>query len=397
MADQVLQTFNSLIETPYVSATFGGKTFGLTNTINPATGVRDIDFVKSLTVAKKASGTVNQYTLNMDYVIKPGADPNYIDKIISSDISRKIFFSYGDLSQPQYTYKQEQAIITKIKPSMDIKTQKISYQITATSSVALSYSIKRNFPQRFDKPSNVIYDMLYNDTSNGLLLLFTGMADRNKVDLNGWIAKNDKAVQIDAKSDISPLEYLRFLVSQMISSSNGNFYAMVIHDRIDVLEGPWFEVVYSGYRAARYLLEIDVGYPGPTPVFDFKVNNDTSFALITEYQGSVDRDRIVNINRFGDTEKSSDPSFIIANGARNSVLASWWNSMTSFPVSGSLTTKGLVVPAILCETIKINCLFFGRKYNYSGEYMVVGQTDTISTTGYRSQLDVIRTKGEEIR
>lgn len=396
MAEQVLQTFNSLIETPYVSATFGGKTFGLTNTVNPVTKTRDINFIKSLTVAKKASGTVNQYTLNMDYVIKPGHDPNYIDKIISSDISRKIFFSYGDLSQPQYTYKQEQAIITSITPNIDMRGQKISYQVKATSSVSLSYSIKRNFPARTAKPSDIIWDLLYHNSECGLLQLFTGMADESKVALNGWIARNDKAIQIEAKQGISPLEYLRFLVSQMASSTGGTFYAMVIHDRVDVFEGPWFEVVYSGYKAAKYLLEIDVGYPGSIPVFNFTVSNNTSFALITKFEGEVDKDRVININRFGEAERSSDPSFIISNGSRNSVLASWWNSMTSFPVNGQLTTRGLIVPAILCEVIKINCLFFGRKYNYSGEYMVVGQTDTIAATGYRSQLDLIRTKGEEI-
>ena len=393
--EQILQNFTSLIETPYVSVNFGGKTFGVTKTVNPVTQTRDIDFITQLSTKKMASGSVNTYVLDMSYVVKPGEDPNFVDKVISSDPSRKILFSYGDLSQPAFSYKKEQAIITNVKPTLDISNHKLQYTITATSSVALNYAIKRNYPATFAKPSDEIFKLLYLDTSNGLLQLFPGMSDRTEVETKGWIATNDKAVQIENVQNASPLEYLRFLVAHMQSNTK-SFYGLIIHDYDDIDNGQWFEVVNSALRPADYLLEIDVGYPSNTRVFDFQVVNDTSFALITKYSGDLDTNRIININKDGSYETANDPSFIIRNGNINEALKSWWKNMTSFPVNATLKTRGLIVPSILAETIRINVLFFGRKYNYSGLYMVTGQSDIISMSGYRTQLDLVRIAGDEI-
>ena len=395
MAEQVLQNFTSLIETPYVSATFGGKTFGVKNTINPVTMTRDIDYITDLTVIKQASGSVNQYNLNLAFVIKPGDDPNKIDKIISSDPTRNISVSYGDLSQPAFSYISEKGIITNIKPIIDVANSKLTYNITATSSAALNYSIKRSYKAVYRKPSDEIFDLLYLSTDNGLLQLFPGMAKRSKVEANGWIARTDKAVQINSQQNVSPIERLKYLVSQMQSNSK-SFYGLVFHDIDNLEDGLWFEVIDSSLRPAKYSLDIDIGYPGNIKVFDFQVNNDTSFALLTKYSASVDKDNIININEDGSFLKSSDPSYVIRNGQPNEVLKSWWKNMTSFPVNATLRIRGLITPAVLAETIKINVLFFGRKYNYSGDYMVTGQTDSISMSGYRTTLNLTRVGGESL-
>lgn len=398
MIDQTLQNFTSIIETPYISVSFGGETFGLKNSINPVTKTRDIDYITSLTIKRQASGQVNIYTLTLVYVIRPGDDPNKIDKILSKDMTRKIVFSYGDLSQPAFSYKEEQAIITNVKPSIDVINAKILYTITATSSVALNYSIRRDYPAVIAKPSDKIFELLYVDRSNGLLELFPGMADRAVVEQKNLIVRNDKVVQLNAQQNVSPLERLKFLVAQMQSTTD-SFYGLVIHDYSDeekTLDGQWFEVINSSLRPATYLLEADIGFPSNLKVFDFQVNNDTSFALVTKYAGEIDSNRIININDNGEFIKSADPSFIIKNGKTDAILESWWKTMTSFPVNASLKIRGLIVPAVLAQTIKVNVLFFGRKYNYSGKYMVIGQTDTISTAGYRTTLDLVRIEGDEI-
>lgn len=395
MKTQNLISLTSLIETPFISVSFGGETFGFTDKIKTSTGARDIDFCKSLTVQKLASGSVNKYSLNMDYVIRPGTDPNYVDRILSKDLSRKILFSYGDLSQPNFSYKEEQAIITNVKPSVDVRNAKISYTVEATSSVKLSYAVKRSYAARTDQPSKVIFEILYVETENGLLSLFPGMADRKKVEDMGWIANNDIPVKIEAKTNISPYEYLCYLVSLMQSNTQ-SFYGIVIHDIDNIENGHWFEVINSSLRPAKYVLDIDIGYPGSLPIFNFSVNEDTSFALITEYLSTIEQEKIININKLGEVETTNDPSFVVRNGHIDSQLKSWWKNMTSFPISASLTTRGLIIPAILCETIHINVLFFGRLYHYTGDYMVVGQTDSISSAGFRSTLNLIRVGGEDI-
>ena len=394
---QELKTLQSLISAPFITCKFGGQEFGMGKEFNNITGVRKINYITGLTVDKKASGTVNIYQLSMTYTIEPGSDPNYIDYIISKAMDRKIFFNYGDASQPEYSYVNEQAIITNISPNVSLSSNSIQYTISATSSVALSYAISRTYPGRKKvKPSRLIWETLYSGES-GLLDLFSGMQDKERVKAEGWIAQNDKEVDIEAITDKSPLEYIRVLVSRMIAS-DGSFFAMIIHDEPDNIDGPYFMVINSNLyqgRGNRYSLEIDAGYPGSTPIFSFTPSQNTSLALITAYQDKMDIGRIIDINDDGSMQTSGTPSLAIRNGAERTEIRSWWNSMTSYPISATLSTRGLIKPSILCDYIRINCLFFGQKYNYSGLYMVTGQRDTINSQGYKTELSLIRVKGDD--
>lgn len=394
---QELRTLQSLISAPFITCKFGGHVFGMGKERNLDTGARNVNYVTGLVVDKKASGTVNTYQLTMTYTIEPGSDPNYIDYIISKAEDRKIFFSYGDTSQPEYSYVNEQAIITNISPNVSVSSNSIQYTISATSSVALSYAISRPFNQRSNaKPSTLIMETLYSEFT-GLLNLFTGMRDRGLVEANNWIARNDVAINVGAVIDKSPLEYIKILVSQM-RAADGSFFAMIIHDEPDNIDGPFFEIVNSNLhqgKGNKYSMEIDVGYPGSTPVFSFVPSQNTSLALITKYQDEMDIGRIIDINDDGSMLVSDTPSLAIRNGSERPEIRAWWNSMTSYPISASLTTRGLIKPSILCDYIRINVLFFGQKYSYSGLYMVTGQKDTIGSQGYKTELSLIRVKGDE--
>ncbi|MCM1323006.1 MAG: hypothetical protein NC218_02370 [Acetobacter sp.] len=393
-----LQTLNSIISTPFVTAEFGGAQFGLRDKFNSHTKVRDVRYITSLTVDKKASGQVNTYSLALSYVVEPGADPNWLDLVISNSTDRKILFSYGDMSQPEYSYSKEQAIITKVTPDIQIASNVIKYNISATSSVALSYSIKRNFQARKAKPSTVIIEQLFTNTENGLLELFGGMRDKAKVLEKGWIATNDKEVYIDGAKDISPLDYLRLLVSKMEAADN-SFFAMLIHDEPDNIDGPYFEVINSNLHQGagnRYSVEIDVGYPSDTPVFSFTPTQNASLALITPYQKKYDEKLIMNVNEQGEFLKAGTPSLAIKNGSADQSLKTWWNTMTGYPVNATLRTRGLIKPSILCEYLDINVLFFGQPYNYSGFYMVTGQKDVIDLTGYYTDLSLVRVEGKNV-
>ena len=99
----------------------------------------------------------------MKYVISKDADPNFVDLAISRAVDRKIYFTYGDLSQPKYSYKDEEAIITSIVPQVDYKNNTINYTIKATSATSLSYSIKRTFISKTAQPSQEIMRVLYNN------------------------------------------------------------------------------------------------------------------------------------------------------------------------------------------------------------------------------------------
>lgn len=392
-----LQQLSSLIATPFVTCKFAGVEFGLATKFNNRTKTREAHYVTSLTIAKKASGAVNTYDMTMDYVVTPGADPNYIDLLISSAQDRKIFFTYGDASQPEYSFRNEQAMITKIVPNLNFSASAISYTFTATSSVSLGYAVQRNYPKKARvKPSDEIYNLLYKEDS-GLLELFTGMRKRSKVEENGWISSKDVPVALEAQNDISPLQYLRFLLSQM-QAEDKSFFAMLIHDEPTTEDGPYFEIVNSATHQGKgntYSVGIDVGYPSDTQVYQFTPSQATSLALVTAYQEKIDKPRSININEFGDPNIVATPSMAIKNGKASSALLQWWKSLTAFPITATLKTRGLIKPTILCDFLKIDIYFFGQKYNYSGYYMVTAQKDVVSRDGYSTELSLVRVKGED--
>lgn len=391
---QKLNLATSIISSPIITCEFGGHTFGVTGKFNTYTGTPEIDYVTSLVVDKKASGTVNTYTLSMNYVVKPGQDPNYIDYIISLATDRKIKFTYGDSSQPQYLIKTEEAIITNVVPNVSISASSIQYTISATSSVALSYSVLRQFPEVNNvKPSDQILELLYGNSGYGLLQLFTGMQDKDVVSQNGWIDQTDKEVEtIPQQVNISPLDRLRDLVSRM-TSNNGGFFSMVIYDTPTDADGPYFRIinsnVYEG-SGSTYEMSVDVGYPSSTIVFSFSASQSTSLALITSYQSGLDTNRAIDINDDNTLKTTSIPSMLISGGTIDSAAQSWWNNMVSYPISATLSIRGLLRPAILCEYINIRVLFFGREYTYSGRYMVTAQKDTIDSRGYKTDLSLVR-------
>lgn len=70
--------------------------------------------------------------------------------------------------------------------------------------------------------------------------------------------------------------------------------------------------------------------------------------------------------------------------------------MTQYPISASLTIKGLLRPAILMNYLKINTLFYGHKHISSGYYIITKQIDTIDTSGYKTNLSLTRIQGDDL-
>ena len=396
MALSKLQTLQSRISSPFISCEFGGETFGLRQSFDPTTRTRDVRYVTSLTADKKASGAVNSYNLSMTYLVSPGMDPNYIDMVISKAKDRKIYFTYGDTSQPEYYYVREQAIITNIVPQIDFSRYSLTYTISATSSVALGYTVKRTYPEhKSEKPSNIIIDLLYS-TDSPFLNIFPGMRDKTKVLNSLLIPRNDEYVYIEETKDISPLDYLRVLVSKM-TCADGSFYALLIHDEPDNIDGPYFEIVNSVLHQGKgnhYSVDIDVGYPSDTPIYSFVPSQNTSLALITSFQEQVDKPQPAKQTSQG-AQFSPALSIATKDGKVAPEILQWWKTMTAYPINATLRTRGLLKPAVLCDYLHINIYFFGIKYNYSGYYMITGQKDTIDSSGYSTELSLVRVQGED--
>lgn len=301
----------SRLETPVIKINIGTYTFGVYQRITSDnkdingfyTGLKIVypNYIQSLEI-QKINGQVNHYTLSLKYPITPNDDPNFFEKVFSSvSKSRKITFTYGDASLPTFIYKNEQAIITDIKSSFNVRSSIIDYTITAVSSAALSLSGTYTFVNTEPKkPSDEIRNILYNPVY-GLQEIFYGMNNEKLVEQEGLIANNDKKVQLDTKTNISVLEYLNYLVSCMVPEGSSvsvkqqTIYVLIfVDDTSGKFGGPYFKVIPSSTDvndSGAY--EIDIGYPTANIVTDFQIDNNENYSILYDWQNSLDDSQYV--------------------------------------------------------------------------------------------------------
>lgn len=428
MAQQNLSLFSGLnrVEAPFIKVQIGTYTFGVyqksaaetdENGFYTAAKIVYPNYVKRLTI-QKINGQVNQYTLEFVYPITPGDDPNFFEKVFSSvSKSRKIVFSYGDAQLPQYVYKNEEAIITNIQSQFIIKSSTIAYTVSAVSRCVLAKSGCDTFiHQGKVKPSDEIKRLLYNK-KYGLLDVFSGMRDKASVELAGLIPGDDQEVYLDDKVNISPLEYLSYLVSCMIpagSSANNNkqntFYILSIVDllsgdinvgklTIDQLGGPFFKITrVSSQIKNSEAFDLDIGFPSQNIVTQFSITNSDSYSIFYNWQEELNpTDYVERINVDGMWEDVYAPTISSKNDKFITRVsdATWWSKLTEFPISAIITIKGLLRPAILMNYLRLNVFYYGKKHIASGLYIITKQIDTIDDNGYRTQLTVTRVGGAE--
>lgn len=70
--------------------------------------------------------------------------------------------------------------------------------------------------------------------------------------------------------------------------------------------------------------------------------------------------------------------------------------MTEFPITATLTIKGLMRPSILMSKVRINSYFYGIKHISSGLYIITRQEDSVSSSGYRTTLTLTRIGADNI-
>ena len=397
------------VSTPFVKVTIGDYTFGVFSETSgikkDSTGVYKVmgfqypNYIQSLSVTK-INGQVNQYTLSIRYPITQDNDPNFFEKVFSSvSQSRKIVFSYGDLAAPKFLYKEEEAMILQVTNSFDVQGATIDYQINAQSSCQLATAGAYNFVSSqyvgAHQPSTIIKNLIKNNSQFGLADIFTGMKNMNKVESLGLIRSDDKIVDLEAQTNINILDYIKYLVSNMRNESDSSIYTMVVvDDTTDALGGPYFKIVdasASGDSLDTY--SIDIGYPSNNVVKSFSVDNNESFSILYSYNKELNTNEY--ITRIDDSGKQSSiysPNITSNNDEQitHSNDLNWWKNVTKYPISASITIKGVLRPAILMSKVRLNVLFYGKAHISSGEYIINKQTDTIDTSGCWTTLNLVR-------
>lgn len=398
-----LLTFPTLVESPFIIVKIGDYTFGSATKSGNGNLLRVSfpNYMDSLTVTK-VNGQVNTYNLKMTYAIVAGEDPNKFEKIFSSvSDTRTLTISYGDWAYPSAIYKEEETLITNIRSEVDFSSPKIIYNIQCVSKALNLTSTAFNFPSVKAKPSDILLSMLSNQ-AYALSDVFTGMRNKNKVIYSNLIASDDVEVQLDAQPCLTTLDYMNYLVSSMRSSTDDSIYRLsIVDDTRNKFGGAYFNVTKISPNIQESTLQdsyvIDVGYPGNNFVTSFSVSDTEQWSILYKTSEKVDIPNYTyRIDNLGNTQKEKSVSV-----TRNRDLLrttnedlSWWKSMTEFPISATLTVKGLVRPTMLMSYVRLNCLFYGQKHIASGVYIITKQVDSISAEGYKTTLSLLRVRGD---
>lgn len=420
-----LLSSDARIQAPWIKVTIGNYTFGVFSRTEhrkkdddgyfyTQANIQYPNYVQRLEITK-INGQVNQYTLSLTYPVTQTSDPNFFEKVLSSvSKTRKIVFSYGDMSMPAYVYRNEEAIITKVKQNFNLKGGgEIAYTINAVSSAALSSGGSWTFQGRKAKPSDVIKQIV-KDPKYGLRNLFTGM---NLSNIDSLIAGDDKEVTLCAKRNISPIDYITYLVSCMIPAgfttsqwAGTDIYILTMHDdatydKTTAMElsitGSYFKVERVSYKTNQSdAFQIDIGFGNTgTIVIDFSVTDDENYSLLYEYNTQLDTDQYVTrIDNNGQAYSVYAPTVTSKNDKfiTRPEDITWWTKMTKYPIKASITVQGLLRPAILMSHVRLNVIYpGGRKHVSSGLYLVTQQRDVIDGSGYRTTLSLAKISGDD--
>lgn len=412
------------VEVPFVKVTIGEYTFGAYDrkNFNETTNqgffkkakIQFPNYIQRLQITK-INGQVNQYTLDLTYPIRPGDDPNFFEKVFSSvSDSRKIIFSYGDMSVPEYVYRNEQAIITGVGNRFNFVGGTIEYTVTAISSASLAYSTKQPFPAWYGKPSDRIKWLLKNP-NYGLSKIFYGMVNEGLVNQLQLIADDDKEVQLQAKENMTSLDYLKYLVSCMIPQGEIGtknitkaFYIFSIHDEAEnesiksintrELGGPYFKVTKVTKNIEKPdAYNLTIGYPSGNLVTGFGIQNNENYSIYYNWQGKLSTgDYVTRVSDDGTLEEIYSPIISSGNSTHSTKPddVTWWSKVTQYPISATLTLKGLLRPALLMEYLRLYVIFYGKKHISSGLYIITKQVDTIDGNGYRTALNLTKINGD---
>ena len=401
------------VEAPFVRVKIGDVVFGVferqTKKINDKNGVvsklatQYPNYIQSLSV-DKINGAVNKYYLQLVYQITENSDPNFFEKVFGSiSDTFRINFTYGDALLPEYVYRDEEAIITKIRNSFSMTEAKITYDIEAVSTSTLSLSGTYTFPARRAKPSDVVKELI-RSTKYHLTDVFKGMKNMSIVEKNNFIASDDRIVQIPTCTNMSILEYLAFIVSymnptgsNMNSAIKQNVYSLSTYEDVtNEFGGPYFKVqkIQRSQNILNQLCtyNIDIGYPSANVVTSFDVKNDQNWSLYYKYNQELsETDYLKRIDNDGNITNIYSPQLTNTHFEMNENDSTWWTKVTQYPIEATMKLKGLLRPAVLMQYVKVNVWYYGRKHILSGYYIITSQKDSISeSNGYWTTLGLLR-------
>lgn len=387
-----LSSYPNLVEAPFIEVNMNGITIGGYNHQED----KYPNNLVSLDV-EKINGRINNYTINLVHQVRAGEDPNFIDSLLSrTGVRNKVKIKYGDSAYGAF-FKEEEAYIIDVTYSEDVTSSRINYTIKAVSSVGSIQQAYFNFPGLQSKPSTEIINMLYKDknTSSQLLSVLGGMQNKAYILGSGYIPTDDASIWIPGGDNMSLVERLQQLVTYMydpIDPSASYFLSFEDNGQNNAI----FKInkVQKSTLAADRIKNcyyLDVGYPGESFVTAFNLNNEIYWPMYFKYAGKFSEYKY-SIDYTGQLiSKKVNPLTISDRyGTIDVERMNWWNFVTSYPISATVTIKGLMKPTMLIENVYVYAQFYGQEDMATGLYSIVGQQDNISGSGCTTTLQLLR-------
>lgn len=232
------------------------------------------------------------------------------------------------------------------------------------------------------------------------------------VEKYGLIPTNDKGLNIEAQNGKNPIEYINYLVANMSNQVDNKvlrdslYYVNYRDDTENKFGGSYVQinevqrkaeqVKYDGKSANIY--EVTVGYPDDSLVMDFQINSGVCWGLLYDKAGKgadigTVSEYSYSVDNSGNVTRDYSAPLVRTTDTMNEVSQNWWTHQVNFPIQAKLTIKGLLKPIMLTDYIKVDVKFYGQTHIASGIYTITSQTDTLSSSGFRTTLGLTRIGG----
>jgi hypothetical protein len=249
---------------------------------------------------------------------------------------------------------------------------------------------------------------VFKDSTYGLQKLFKGMTLSN---LNSLIDGTDQAVELETKINITPLDYISYLVGCMYpagakaGSLTSDMYILTIHDETifdnffsdaSGLGGPYFKVTRVSNKTMNRTdaFNLDIGINTSTIVSSFTIDNNENYSILFDYNSKLSTDTYSNrLNSKGEWEQIFAPMVTSGNDRflTRSQDAVWFTKVTKYPINATVRVQGLLRPASLMQYVRLNVIFpGGNRHISSGLYIITKQIDDLSGNGYFTTLHMTR-------
>ena len=387
-----LLSYPNLVEAPFIEVDLNGIKIG-------GYGNKEDKYPNNVTQLEidKINGRINQYKISLINQVRAGEDPNFIDSLLSrTGVRNKLKIKYGDSAYGSF-FKEDEAYIVDATYNEDVNSAKITYTINAVSSLGEVQQAYFNFPEVESKPSSEIIDLLYKNknTSNQLLDLLPGMRNEQETLSRGLIPTDDDKVIIPGGENFSLVDRLTQLVSYMTdSSSPESSYFLSYEDSGD--NNSIFKITKTtptgdNDAIATNCYYVDVGYPGNSFVTRFEVSSDVYWPIFYKYSDNIIAyDYDIDYNGKLITKQINPVTIDDKYNSRRHALESWKNFVEAYPISATLTIKGLMKPVSLMEKVYVYSQFYGERDLATGLYSIIGQHDSISGNGYNTTLYLLK-------